>query len=192
MKAGGITIVSTYVFWIHHEEIEGDWNWSDNRDLREFVRLAASVGLKVIVRCGPWDHGEVRNGGFPEWLVKKGWKLRSTDERYLGKVRLLYAQIARQIQGELWKDGGPVIGIQLDNEFGGPAEYLLALKAIARDCGLDVPLYTRTGWDQPKTPVPFGEIVPLYGAYAEGFWNRELTSMPGNFWAAFRFSLLPV
>jgi beta-galactosidase len=190
MKAGGITIVSTYVFWIYHEEIEGTWDWSGNHDLREFVRLAGSVGLKVVVRCGPWCHGEVRNGGFPDWLVEKGWELRSVDPRFLDKVRILYGEIAAQVRGELWKDGGPVIGIQLDNEFSGPSEYLMALKGIARDAGLDVPLYTRTGWSQLTTPIAFGEIVPLYGAYAEGFWSRELTSMPGNFWNAFRFSLL--
>jgi hypothetical protein len=193
MKAGGITIVSTYVFWIHHEEIEGEWNWSGNHELHEFVRLAGSVGLKVIVRCGPWCHGEVRNGGLPDWLVAKGWNLRSTDERFLGKVRVLYGEIAKQLGGLLWKDGGPVIGIQVDNEYGGPAEYLLDLKQIARDAGIDVPIYTRTGWPQLTTPMPFGEIVPLYGAYAEGFWSRELTSMPGDkFWTAFRFSLLRV
>jgi len=190
MKAGGITIVSTYVFWIHHEEVEGTWDWSGSRNLGEFVRLAGSVGLKVVVRCGPWDHGEVRNGGFPEWLVKEGWGLRTVDPRFLAKVRILYGQIAMQLAGQLWKDGGPVVGIQFDNEYSGPADYMLALKRIAREEGLDVPLYTRTGWTQVTTAMPFGEIVPLYGAYAEGFWSRELVSMPGNFWNAFRFSLL--
>lgn len=191
MKAGGISIVATYVFWIHHEEIEGEWNWSDRHNLREFVQLAGSVGLKVIVRCGPWCHGEVRNGGLPEWLLHKdGWKLRSEDERFLGKVNGLYGQIAQQLDRLLWKDGGPVIGIQVDNEYRGPAEYLLTLKKIARDAGLDVPIYTRTGWPALTTPMPFGEIVPLYGSYAEGFWDRELTSMPGRYWAAFRFSTL--
>lgn len=190
MKAGGITIVSTYVFWIHHEEAEGDWNWTGDHDLHEFVRLAGSVGLKVVVRCGPWCHGEVRNGGFPGWLLAKGWSLRTVDPRYLAKVRILYGQIAGQLRGELWKDGGPVIGIQLDNEYEGPADYMIALKQLAVDSGLDVPLYTRTGWTRVTTPMPFGEIIPLYGSYAEGFWSRELTSMPGNFWNAFRFSNL--
>ena len=69
MKAGGVDIVSTYVFWIHHEEIEGQWDWSGRRDLRKFVQTCGDVGLKVLVRCGPWDHGEVRNGGFPDWVV---------------------------------------------------------------------------------------------------------------------------
>ncbi len=190
MKAGGLDIVSTYVFWIHHEEIEGQWDWSGRRDLRKFVQSAGTVGLKVVVRCGPWCHGEVRNGGIPDWAMdRKDWRVRSLDPGFLDQVRLLYGQIAAQLRGLLWKDGGPVIGIQLDNEYGGPAAYLLALKRIAVEVGLDVPLYTRTGWPALRTPMPFGEILPLYGAYAEGFWDRQLTSMPGRYWTAFRFSL---
>ena len=190
MKAGGVDVVATYVFWIHHEEIEGQWDWSGDRDLRKFVQLCGEVGLKAIVRCGPWCHGEVRNGGHPDWLLQKGWKLRSNDTNYLAKAEILYGQIAKQLSGQLWKDGGPVIGIQLENEFRGPAAHLLKLKQIARDAGLDVPLYTRTGWPQLSSPMPFGEIAPLYGVYAEGFWDRELKPMPGNYWAGFHFSTL--
>jgi hypothetical protein len=189
MKAGGIDIVATYVFWIHHEEIEGQWEWSGDKDLRTFVRTAGEAGLKVIVRCGPWCHGEVRHGGLPDWIVARG-KTRTEDTTFLASTKKLYHQIATQLTGLLWKDGGPVIGIQLDNEYGGPASYLLALKQLARDAGLDVPLYTRTGWPQLRTPMPFGEIIPLYGVYAEGFWDRELTSMPGHYWAGFHFSTL--
>lgn len=193
MKAGGISILATYVFWIHHEEIENEWDWSERRNLREFVRIAGDVGLKVIVRCGPWCHGEVRNGGLPEWLLTKGGKLRTEDPLFMGRVGLLYGQIAQQLDGLLWKNGGPVVGIQLDNEYGGPAEYLLALKRLAQQSGLDVPIYTRTGWPALTTPMPFGEIVPLYGAYAEGFWDRELTVMPDKkYWSAFRFSKLRI
>ena len=120
MKAGGVDIVATYVFWIHHEEIEGQWDWSGQRDLKKFLQTCNELGLKVVVRCGPWCHGEVRNGGFPDWvLAHKDWKLRSTDTNFLAAVKILYAQIAEQMHGELWKDGGPVIGIQVDNEFGG-------------------------------------------------------------------------
>ena len=191
MKAGGIGIVATYVFWIHHEEIEGKWDWSGSRNLRGFVEAARDVGLRVVVRLGPWCHGEVRNGGLPDWLqLRTDLRRRSTDEKFLALVRGLYGQVARQLEGLLWKDGGPVIGVQLDNEYRGPAEYLVALKKIARDCGLDVPLYTRTGWPSLTTPMPLGEIVPLFGVYAEGFWDRELTSMPGRYWAGFHFSAL--
>ncbi len=190
MKAGGIDIVATYVFWIHHEEIEGQWNWSGNHDLHRFVELAHEAGLKVIVRCGPWCHGEVRNGGVPDWAIAKGWKIRTDDPPYLAHVKIIYGQIAAQLAGLRWKDGGPVIGIQLENEYSGPAEHLLHLKQIARDAGLDVPVYTRTGWPALKTPMPFGKMLPLYGAYAEGFWDRETTSMPGHYWSVFHFSSL--
>ena len=190
MKAGGIDILATYVFWIHHEETEGQWIWSGDRDLRRFVQLADAAGLKVIVRCGPWCHGEVRNGGVPDWAIAKGWKVRTDDPPYLEHIKVIYGQIATQLAGLLWKDGGPVIGIQLENEYDGPAEHLLQLKAIARAAGLDVPIYTRTGWPELTTPMPFGEILPLHGAYSEGFWDRELTTMPGRYWSVFHFSTL--
>jgi hypothetical protein len=189
MKASGIDIVATYVFWIHHEETEGDWNWEGNHDLRRFIETAKEVGLHVVVRCGSWCHGEVRNGGLPDWIVARGGA-RTDEPAYLASATKLYGQIAAQLRGLLWKDGGPVIGIQLENEYRGPAEHLLTLKKIARDAGLDTPLYTRTGWPELKTPMPFGEILPLYGVYAEGFWDRELTAMPGNYWAGFHFSTL--
>ena len=189
MKAGGIDIVATYVFWIHHEEIEGQWDWSGCRDLKKFVQTCGEVGLKVVVRCGPWSHGEVRNGGFPDWVqAHQDWKLRSTDRNFLAAVKILYAQIGEQLHGELWKDGGPVIGIQVDNEFGGSPDYLLALKQIARDNGIDVPLYNKTGWPAMKTPVPLGELLPLFGGYADGFWQNNLEPL-GEGWGVFAFHL---
>ncbi len=192
MKAGGIDIVSTYVFWIHHEEVEGQFDWTERRDLRRFVQLCGEVGLKVIVRCGPWCHGEVRNGGEPDWLLQKGWKLRSNDPAYLEKVKILYGEISKQISGLLWKDGGPVIGLQFENEYSGPAAHLLTLKKIGLDAGMDVPIYTRTGWNTPSGKMPFGELVPLYGAYAEGFWDRVLKPMPAGYWKNFHFTTFRV
>jgi hypothetical protein len=188
MKAGGVDIVATYVFWIHHEEIEGQFDWSGQRDLKKFLQTCNELGLKVVVRCGPWCHGEVRNGGFPDWVVAhKDWKLRSTDTNFLAAVKILYGEISKQLQGELWKDGGPVIGIQVDNEFGGSPNYLLALKKIAIESGIDVPLYIKTGWPAMRTPVPLGELLPLFGAYADGFWERDTKPMDGGSWANFIF-----
>ena len=188
MKAGGVEIVATYVFWIHHEDIEGQWDWSGQRDLKKFLQTCNELGLKVIVRCGPWCHGEVRNGGFPDWVVaRKDWKLRSTDTNFLSAVKILYGQISQQLSGELWKDGGPVIGIQVENEFGGSPNYLFALKKIAIESGIDVPLYIKTGWPAMRTPVPLGELLPLFGAYADGFWERDTKPMDGGSWANFIF-----
>ena len=144
--------------------------------------------MKVFVRCGPWDHGEVRNGGFPDWLLAKGWKTRSNDTNYLAKVKIFYGEIARQLDGLFWKSGGPVIGIQFENEYSGPAAHLMTLKSMGQEAGLDAPIYTRTGWNQPSGHLPFGEMVPLYGVYAEGFWDRVLTPMPAGYWKGFHFS----
>ncbi len=190
MKAGGVDIVATYVFWIHHEEVEGEWDWSGQRDLKKFLQTCQDVGLKVVVRCGPWCHGEVRNGGLPDWVqAHKDWKLRSTDTHFLAATKILYGEIAKQLEGERWKDGGPVIGIQVDNEFGGSPNYLMALKKLAMAAGMDVPLYIKTGWPPMKTPVPTGELLPLFGAYPDGFWSRSLQPMDGAAWENFTFRI---
>ena len=189
MRSGGFDIAATYVFWIHHEEIEGRFVWTGRRNLRGFVQDCGEVGLCCLVRCGPWCHGEVRNGGFPDWLLKKGYRLRTDDPGYLDCVRRLFGEISTQVTGLLWKNDGPVVGIQIENEYGGPAEHLLTLKRIAREVGLDVPLYTRTGWPELRTPMPPDEFLPMFGDYVEGFWDRELTPMPGDYPAGFLFKL---
>lgn len=187
MKAGGIDIAATYVFWIHHEEEQGKWDWAGQRSLREFILRCKEAGMPVIVRMGPWCHGEVRNGGLPEWVVTSlGRRVRSDDPEYMTHAKALYQQIADQIKGLLWKDGGPVVGVQVENEFRNPT-HLLNLKKLAREMGIDTPIYTRTGWPALSGPITFGEILPLYGAYAEGFWDRGIQAMPGNYWQAFVF-----
>ncbi len=179
MKAGGVTVVATYVFWIYHEETEGKFDWSGDRDLAHFVDLCAKHGLYCVARIGPWDHGEVRNGGFPDWLLAKcGKAVRQDAEPYLTYVRRYYGEVARQLRGRLWKDGGPVIGIQLDNELRNPG-HLLTLKRIAVGLGLDVPYYTMTGWDRAQVP-PGGELLPLFGGYPDGFWISGVADWDRN------------
>lgn len=181
MKAGGINIVASYVFWIHHEEIRRQYDWTGQRDLRKFVELCGELDLPIVLRIGPWVHGECRNGGFPEWMVQSGLQLRSNEPRYLNEVNRWYGQIARQVKGLMWKDGGPIIGIQLDNEYRGPGAHLERLKSLAVRQGFDVPLYTRTGWPNLTGPITYGEILPLYGDYVDGFWDRSLDEMPGDY-----------
>lgn len=187
MKAGGVTIVATYVFWIHHEEEENNYDWSGTRNLRNFVEICKELDLPVVLRIGPFCHGEVRNGGLPDWMVDGSYKVRSTDPKFLNRLQVWYSEIYNQVKGLLWKDGGPVIGIQLDNEYRGRWDYLKALKDMACNIGFDLPLYTRTGWPKLATPATFGEILPLYGDYADGFWDREMKDMPGEYAQAFVF-----
>lgn len=187
MREGGVTLIATYVFWNHIEEREGIFDWTGQRSLRGFLELCKAEGFPVILRMGPFCHGEARCGGIPDWVVSSGAKLRSEDPLFMAYVERLYQQIYGQIKGLTWKEGGPVMGAQFDNEYRGPASYLLALKKLARKIGIKLPLYTRTGWPELTTPMPFGEMVPLYGDYADGFWDRSTHEAAGNYWKAFHF-----
>ena len=189
IKAGGVRIVSTYVFWIHHEEIEGRFDWSGRRDLRAFVALCGRLGLYVYPRIGPWAHGEARNGGFPDWLMAKG-PTRVDDSTFLSSVRVLYNEIGRQLKGFLWKEGGPVVGIQIENEYSNRARnggdgYLMALKRMAVDAGMDVPLYTITGWD--NAVIPPRAFVPVYGGYPDEAWSGSTGELPPDPQGVFQF-----
>ena len=181
MKACGINIVATYVFWIHHEEIEGKFDWSGNKDLRAFLQLCHKHGMYAYPRIGPWCHGEVRNGGTPDWLLlKRNVTERTLHPVYKSYVDRLYNQIARQMDGLLYKDGGPVIGIQLENEYGHGKEgepYILWLKQTAIKNGMDVPMYTVTGWGDGS--VPANEVIPLWGGYPDAPWDPNIERMSG-------------
>ncbi|MFN3862161.1 MAG: beta-galactosidase [Roseateles sp.] len=190
MKAAGLDIVATYVFWNHHQEQPGAFNWRGNRDLRRFVQQAQAAGLKVVVRLGPWCHGEARYGGIPDWVVD-AMPTRGNDPEYLGHVEKLYAEIGQQLKGLLWKDGGPVIGVQLENEYNlrGPGQgeaHISELKRLALKAGMDVPLYTVTGWD--GAVYPSGEVTPVFGGYPDEPWSRSAKELPPKETHAFRFN----
>lgn len=191
MRAGGVTIIATYCFWIHHEENEGEWNWTGNRSLNRFLQICKEENMPVVLRVGPFCHGEVYQGGFPVWIVKKAmenpkeYKLRSQAPGFMAATRRLYKNIFAQAEDMLWKNGGTVIGMQLENECRGPWSYYMALKNMAVEIGFDLPFYTRTGWPKLNGKETFGEMLPLYGDYADGFWDRNLTDMPGEYPAAF-------
>jgi hypothetical protein len=189
MKAAGVQIVALYIFWIHHEEIQGQFDWSGDRDLHQFVGLCGKHGMYVYLRIGPWAHGEARNGGLPDWLFEKG-PTRRNDPLFMSFVAPYFQQISWQVKGLLWKDGGPIIGVQLENEYsdrsknGGEA-YILALKKLAIESGLDVPYYSVTGWD--NAVVPKGEVLPVFGGYPDAPWDSSLQALPAPEVYLFRF-----
>ena len=191
MRAGGITIIATYCFWIHHEATEGQWDWSGNKNLRQFLQVCKEENMPVVLRIGPFCHGEVYQGGFPVWIVEKAlsdpknFKLRSTAPGFLAATKKLYENIFAQAKGLLWKDGGPVVGVQIENECRGPWNYYMSLRDMAINIGYDVPFMTRTGWPKLNGKEEFGKLLPLYGDYADGFWDRTLDDMPGDYPKAF-------
>lgn len=206
IHAAGVEIVPTYVLWNHHEEVEGVFDWSEDRDLRRFVELCQRVGLWVVVRMGPFCHGEARNGGLPDWLYGQPFEARSNDPRYLRLAKRLYGEIAQQIRGLTFAEGGPIIGIQCDNEYddsaapwettfipgteftpkgSGGAEHLLTLKRYAAEAGISVPLYTATGWGA-TTPIIPEEFLPMYGGYAFFAWLDDPASQGPSGFLVFR------
>ena len=189
MREGGLDYLATYVFWIHHEEREGVFDFSGNRNLNKFLTLCEEEKMPVVLRLGPWCHGECVNGGFPEWLVNKKVGLRQNDEAYLSYVKRFWTVLFNKgVQGHLYKEGGCIVGCQIENECRGPWPYMMSLKKLAVEIGYDVPFYTRTGWPAMKGRVDYGELLPLYGDYADGFWERKQRMSPGSYKNAFKFS----
>lgn len=187
MKAGGVSIVSTYVFWIHHEEEEGIFDFSGSRNLKKFVECCRETGMKLFLRIGPWVHGECRNGGFPDWIVnlqEEGVKLRTSDSRYLFYVHRFWQELFGQVKGQLEEDGGPVIGIQLENEYWIPDPgngtagdaHMRTLMKMAKDIGFQVSLYTATGWGGTF----IGDAIPVMGGYCEAPWEQKITELAAN------------
>lgn len=179
MKAGGVTVVATYLFWIYHEEIEGQFDFTEDLDIRAFILECQKVGLEVVIRIGPWAHGECRNGGFPDWLMEKPYALRDNNSGYMAKAKIFYEKIFEQVQGLFYKDGGNIIGIQFENELVDNAEHLLALKNMALEIGYEAPLYTVTGWNsQYGAKIPVEEVVPVFAAYPEAPWSDTTEKLP--------------
>ena len=178
MKAGGITIVSTYLFWIYHEEIEGKMDFGGDNDIRAFIEECKDVGLDVVIRIGPWAHGECRNGAFPDWLLKKDYKLRDNNEEYLAVVKKWYQSIYNEVKGLFYKDGGNIIAVQIENEFVDNAEHLAKLKEIAVECGFIAPIYTVTGWNSASgAKIPVDEVMPVFGGYCEAPWENHMNRL---------------
>lgn len=177
MKACGVNVISTYLFWNQHEEIEGQFTWENEKDIRAFIELCQKHGVYSYPRIGPWSHGEMRNGGTPDWLLRKKYMTdRSNDAVYQTYVQRYFKQIAEQFDGLYYKDGGNIIGIQLENEYwyakaGEP--HMTWLKETAQKMGMDVPMYTVTGWGGGSVP-PF-EVIPLWGGYADEPWVEKVT-----------------
>lgn len=199
MRAGGVDIVATYIFWNHHEEIKGEWDFSGCRDIKAFLELCKKVNMPVWLRIGPWAHGECRNGGFPDWLVnelgdnglgakpgqEKVREARTNDELYMKYVRIFWEKLSEQVKGQMCKDGGAVLGIQLENEYchaGGPSdknkgmEHMKTLKQLALELGFEVPYYTTTGWG--GAIVIDGETIPVLGGYVDAPWAGHDHEMP--------------
>jgi beta-galactosidase len=166
-KAMGMNTIALYVMWNYHEAQPGVFDFaSENRDIEAFIRLCQQEGLWVLLRPGPYVCAEWDLGGLPPWLLAiPDIRLRSEDPRYLEAVSRYVAELARRIAPLLIANGGPILMIQIENEFGSYAHnpaYLEALCALWRQNGIDGPFYTEDGLpqlQQNRSTVPGGAIA---------------------------------
>ncbi|WP_341837312.1 beta-galactosidase [Chitinophaga pollutisoli] len=169
MKSAGISVIATYIFWNEHEIKQNHWDWSNNRDLRRFVETCKQNGMYVWLRIGPWCHGEQLHGGFPDWIEHMKGHRRNTPA-YLDASAELFRQIGRQTQGLYFETGGPVIGVQLENEYAsGEKSHIAELKKRAVQAGIKPVYWTVTAntvFDDAIT-----DVIPLQGAYPYRGWE---------------------
>lgn len=176
MKAGGITIVSTYLMWIYHEEVEGEFDFTGDKNLRHFLEICEQNQMLVLLRIGPWSHGEVIYGGFPEYIQNRDDKRTSSPE-FLKKVRLLFRAYYEQSKDFFYQNNSVVIGIQVENEYGGKDRaYIPALRRMAIEEGFRLPLYTITAW--PPNGSLKGDLLPMFGRYLERPWTQHIDPLP--------------
>ena len=133
-KALGMNTVCIYIFWNIHEQREGEFDFTGNCDVAEFCRLAQKNGMYVIVRPGPYVCAEWEMGGLPWWLLKKkDIRLRERDPYFMERVKMFEQKVGEQLAGLTIQNGGPIIMVQVENEYGSYGEDKPYVSEI-RDC----------------------------------------------------------
>ena len=133
-KALGMNAVCIYIFWNIHEQREGQFDFTGNNDVAEFCRLAQKNGMYVIVRPGPYVCAEWEMGGLPWWLLKKkDIRLRERDPYFMERVKIFEQKVGEQLKPLTIQNGGPIIMIQVENEYGSYGEDKPYVSEI-RDC----------------------------------------------------------
>lgn len=138
IKAAGLNTVESYTCWNLHEPQKGEYCFDGMLDIERFVKTAEKVGLKVIMRTGPYICAEWENGGLPSWLLKKEYNIRPRccTEPYLTHLREWFGVLLPKLRPYLDSNGGPIIAMAIENEygsFGDDFEYLRQVEKIYRD-----------------------------------------------------------
>ena len=144
-RALGLNAVCAYLFWNFHEWNQGTYDWTGQADAAEFCRIAQEEGLWVILRPGPYACAEWDGGGLPWWLLKNpSIRLRSLDPAFMAPAATWLKEVGRMLGPLQVTRGGPILLVQVENEygsFGKDAAYLGAIRQTLLDAGFDVPLF---------------------------------------------------
>jgi beta-galactosidase len=197
-RAMGLNTITTYVFWNLHEPRPGVYDFSGQNDVAEYIREAQQEGLNVILRPGPYVCAEWDLGGYPSWLLKdRSLNLRSTDPKYTAAVNSWFSRLAKELSPLLLHNGGPIIAIQVENEYGSFGDdhgYMEGVKDALLKSGLatsDTLLYTADGPEQvPNGSLPglpavinFGTGDAKHGFETLKKLRPEGPYMTGEYWA---------
>lgn len=149
-RAMGCNTVAAYVFWNYHEREPGQFDFAtENRDIARFIRTVQEEGMFVLLRPGPYVCAEWDFGGLPPYLLRiPDIKIRCMDPRYMGAVERYIGRLASLVRPLLVTGGGPILMVQIENEYGSYANdttYLQALRRLWVKNGIDVPFYTADG-----------------------------------------------
>jgi beta-galactosidase len=195
-RAMGLNTISTYVFWNLHESSPGQYDFTREKNVAEFIRTAQEEGLYVILRPGPYVCAEWDLGGFPAWLLaEQGMVLRSTDEKFMRAAQRWLIRLGKELAPLQISRGGPIIAVQVENEYGSfdsDHEYMRRIRDAIVEAGLgEVLLYTADGADELAAGTLPG--VPAVVNFGPGGAKEELTKlekfrpgqplMSGEYWA---------
>ncbi|HUI29505.1 MAG TPA: beta-galactosidase family protein [Candidatus Acidoferrales bacterium] len=167
-KAMGLNTVCTYVFWNIEEPEKGKFNFKGNADVAEFVRVAQQEGLWVLIRPSAYACAEWEFGGYPYWLLKeRNLKVRSRDPQFLKMMKVYYEQLGKQLAPLQVTHGGPILMVQIENEYGSygdDKDYLKTNERMMREAGFDVPFYTLDGIDMVSRGCVDGALPAVDGS----------------------------
>ena len=196
-KALGMNTVCIYIFWNIHEQREGEFDFTGNNDVAEFCRLAQKNGMYVIVRPGPYVCAEWEMGGLPWWLLKKkDIKLRERDPYFMERVKIFEEKVGEQLAPLTIQKGGPIIMVQVENEYGSYGEDKPYVSEI-RDClrgiyGKDLALFQcdwssnfeKNGLDDLTWTMNFGTGANINDQFRRlGELRPNAPKMCSEFWS---------
>ena len=195
LRACGFNTVETYVPWSLHERREGQFDFSGILDIVHYIEIAENLGLNVIIRPGPYICAEFDFGGLPSWLLSyPHMRIRCNDLQYLEKVRPYYRELFDRIRPHLCTNGGRIIMVQIENEYGSYGDdktYLRAVAEMYREYGIDCQMYTSDGpsyWMLQGGTLPDYPAVVNFGSHPkEAFallndFRPGQPAMCGEFW----------
>ena len=195
LKEIGFNTVETYTAWNLHEREEGVFDFTGMLDVAAYVDEAAALGLNVILRPGPYICSEWEFGGLPAWLLRyDDMAIRCADPLFIEKVRRYYHALFYELRPRLATNGGNIIMVQIENEYGSygnDKDYLNAVVDIYRECGVDVTLFTSDGacwWMLGGGTLPDYLCVANFGSHPkENFamlekFRPDQPKMCGEYW----------